>query len=391
MDHERQKQNDLEVSELRYRRLFETAQDGILILNADSGNIIGVNPFLLKIMGYTKDEIIGKKLWEIGSFKDIAASKQAFATLQSKEYVRYKNLPLQTKSGRLTQVEFVSNVYTVGDERVIQCNIRDITETFKSKQKLLSIQKALKKLNSELESRIYKKTSELSTANAQLSEQLSHRERDAESLRSLSSKLLNSQEEERRSIARELHDEVGQSLTVLKLLLGRTKLTAPEEMKPALDEVSQIVSEVLKQVRHLSMSLRPGVLDDLGLVMALESLFSDLNSRAGLRVHFDSQDPGRLSPDTGIAVYRIAQESLTNVLRHGETKEAWVRLWIQDGRLHLSVEDKGHGFDLDALGAKRSIGLVAMKERANLAGGDCSVESKLGKGTTVKVDVPLQI
>jgi PAS domain S-box-containing protein len=386
---EHQKQHDLEVSELRYRRLFETAQDGILILNADSGDITDVNPFLLKILGYAKEEIIGKKLWEIGSFKDVAASKQAFATLQSKEYVRYKNLPLQTKSGRLTQVEFISNVYLVGDERVVQCNIRDITETFKAKQKVLRIQKRLKKLNAELEKRIDKKTSELSTANTQLLEQLAQRERDAESLRSLSSKLLNSQEEERRSIARELHDEVGQNLTVLKLVLGRTKLKAPEEMKPALDEVSQIVSEVLKQVRHLSMSLRPGVLDELGLVMALESLFSDLNSRAGLQVHFESQDLGRLSPDTSIAIYRIAQESLTNVMRHGETKEAWVRLWTQNGRLHLSVADKGRGFDPDSRIASRSVGLLAMAERATLAGGVCTIESKPGKGTTVKVDVPL--
>jgi PAS domain S-box-containing protein/putative nucleotidyltransferase with HDIG domain len=118
----------LEVSELRYRRLFETAQDGILILDARTGMIADVNPFLIKLLGYSREELVEKKLWQVGAFKDIEASKEAFEALQEKEYIRYENLPLKTKEGRLIQVEFVSNVYLVGDEKVIQCNIRDITE-----------------------------------------------------------------------------------------------------------------------------------------------------------------------------------------------------------------------------------------------------------------------
>jgi diguanylate cyclase (GGDEF)-like protein/PAS domain S-box-containing protein len=118
----------LKVSELRYRRLFETAQDGILILDAETGAITDVNPFLIDMLGYTRKEFIKKKLWEVGAFKDIKASKNAFKALQKKEYIRYKDLPLRAKDGQLIQVEFVSNVYLVGDEKVIQCNIRDITE-----------------------------------------------------------------------------------------------------------------------------------------------------------------------------------------------------------------------------------------------------------------------
>ncbi len=117
----------LDVSELRYRRLFETAQDGILILDADSGKIIDVNPFLLDLLDYPFESVIGLQLWEIGLFKDIAANQAAFEKLQSEEYIRYENLPLRTKTGREIQVEFVSNVYFVGRARVIQCNIRDIT------------------------------------------------------------------------------------------------------------------------------------------------------------------------------------------------------------------------------------------------------------------------
>jgi PAS domain S-box-containing protein len=114
-------------SENRYRRLFETAQDGILILEADTGRISDVNPFLMRMLGRTREALLGKRLWEIGPFKDIAASKVAFEELQRQKYIRYEDLPLETSDGRHLDVEFVSNVYEVDHQRVIQCNIRDIT------------------------------------------------------------------------------------------------------------------------------------------------------------------------------------------------------------------------------------------------------------------------
>jgi diguanylate cyclase (GGDEF)-like protein/PAS domain S-box-containing protein len=99
-----------------------------LILNAKTGAIADVNPFLIEMLGYSREEFIGKKLWEVGAFKDIQASQESFQALQKNEYIRYKDLPLKSKDGKLYQVEFVSNVYMAGDEKVIQCNIRDITE-----------------------------------------------------------------------------------------------------------------------------------------------------------------------------------------------------------------------------------------------------------------------
>src|SRR5437588_2930593 len=116
----------LKASELRYRRLFETAQDGILILDADTGKVIDANPYLLDLLGYPFESMIGLRLWEIDQFKDIAANQAAFETLQRNEYVRYENI-LRTKAGKEIQVEFVSNVYSVGSDKVIQCNIRDIS------------------------------------------------------------------------------------------------------------------------------------------------------------------------------------------------------------------------------------------------------------------------
>jgi diguanylate cyclase (GGDEF)-like protein/PAS domain S-box-containing protein len=121
------KQIALEESEARYRRLFETAKDGILILDGDTGRIVDVNPFLQDMLGYSKAELMGKALWEIGPVKDITASLEAMHHLQNTDYIRYEDLPLETKAGERKQVEFVSNVYLVNGWRVIQCNIRDIT------------------------------------------------------------------------------------------------------------------------------------------------------------------------------------------------------------------------------------------------------------------------
>jgi len=117
----------LQASELRYRRLFESAKDGIFILDGDTGRIVDANPFICTLMGYTLENFIGHRLWEIGSFKDIAAAKESFSDLQIEGYVRYEHLPLQTKDGRKIDVEFVSNVYRVNNRNVIQCNVRDIT------------------------------------------------------------------------------------------------------------------------------------------------------------------------------------------------------------------------------------------------------------------------
>ncbi|MBN2130504.1 MAG: PAS domain S-box protein [Sedimentisphaerales bacterium] len=115
------------ISELRYRRLFESAKDGILILDAETGKVMDVNPFLADLLGLSRADVLGKKLWELGCFHDIAANENKFAELQAEEYVRYEDLPLETDDGQVREVEFVSNVYLEGGKRVIQCNIRDIT------------------------------------------------------------------------------------------------------------------------------------------------------------------------------------------------------------------------------------------------------------------------
>ncbi|OGF45295.1 MAG: hypothetical protein A2231_11230 [Candidatus Firestonebacteria bacterium RIFOXYA2_FULL_40_8] len=139
-------------SEIRYRRLFEAARDGILILDAKSGAIIDVNPYLLGKLEYTKEELLNKKLWEIGPFKDIFASKISFKELQNKEYIRYDDLPLETKNGKKIEFEFVSNVYMEDQRKVIQCNIRDNSARKAAEKLTLKLHEQQEELETQLQS-----------------------------------------------------------------------------------------------------------------------------------------------------------------------------------------------------------------------------------------------
>jgi PAS domain S-box-containing protein len=151
----------LRASELSYRRLFEAAKDGILILDVDTGRINDVNPFLIKLLGFSRPEMVGKTVGELSPFKDIEANKIMLERLQKDGYVSYANLPLETRDGRHIAVEFVSNVYEAGDHNVIQCNIRDIT-------KRKTAEDEAKRFNTELEQRVAERTAQLQAANEEM-------------------------------------------------------------------------------------------------------------------------------------------------------------------------------------------------------------------------------
>lgn len=149
----RRAEDALRASEMRYRRLFETARDGIFILDGESGRIIDVNPYLVEVLGYSRDQLVGRQLWELGPFLDIARSREAFRDLQRRDYIRYEHLPLESRDGRHTDVEFVSNAYDVDGERVIQCNVRNITGRKQA-------ERASQLLNGDLERRVLRLTAQ---------------------------------------------------------------------------------------------------------------------------------------------------------------------------------------------------------------------------------------
>jgi GAF domain-containing protein len=209
-------------------------------------------------------------------------------------------------------------------------------------------------------------------------------------LQGLSGRLMEVQEAERRHLARELHDEIGQLLTGLRLTLD-----VPEPPSPALGrrlgQAQALVQELLERIRALSLDLRPSILDDLGVLPALLDNIERYMSQTKIRVHLEHSGlDRRFAPETETGVYRIVQEALTNVARHGRVDEVTVRLWATDDVLGGQVEDHGAGFDPDAvLGTGRSGGLAGLRERAALLNGHLTVETHPGRGVRLTAEVPL--
>ena len=210
----------------------------------------------------------------------------------------------------------------------------------------------------------------------------------------LARQLLQAQELERRRLARELHDEIGQALTAVKLNLEALESQLKGKHSKALAESLIIVDTALQQVRGLSLDLRPAILDDLGLAAALRWYVDRQAQRGGISMEFINESPGsRSSVLLETTCFRVAQEALTNVLRHAKAKTVSVRIRQEPDALNLSIEDDGIGFDTEKARQKAvgggSLGLLNMQERVVLAGGRLDVISTPGRGTAVRVCLPL--
>ncbi|MEY2511750.1 MAG: hypothetical protein QOE26_2513 [Verrucomicrobiota bacterium] len=215
-------------------------------------------------------------------------------------------------------------------------------------------------------------------------------------LQILSRRLFQIQEEERRHLARELHDEIGQTLTAAKINTEMLRAAVPPDLTPRLDENAAILDRLLRQTRQISLDLRPPLLDDLGLVPALRWYVNQQAERAGLEGKF-SADPlaDDVPPHIQIACFRLAQEAITNVVRHAQARTLLVEVGRAGTSLRLMVRDDGKGFDVAAAEARAeqgaSLGLLGMKERAALAGGSARITSSPGNGATVGILLPLDV
>jgi signal transduction histidine kinase len=218
------------------------------------------------------------------------------------------------------------------------------------------------------------------------------RERAANEIRDLAGRLINAQEDERRRIARELHDDFSQRLAMLavELELSDSATTpAPDSPAPHLADLASRVKELSTEVHRLAYELHPAKLDQLGLVAAARGFCRELGRKSGLRIAFEPGDfPRDIPADVALCLYRVLQESLHNAVRHGGTSEARVELRAEPDRLGLSVVDSGRGFDVDRARREGGLGLSSMQERVRHLAGTLEVRSEPGRGTRVEVWLP---
>jgi signal transduction histidine kinase len=214
-----------------------------------------------------------------------------------------------------------------------------------------------------------------------------------EDLQRLSKQLLDAQEAERKRISRELHDELGQALTVIGMNLEELEKAFPSEgspqLKERLAETTRLADETLEQVREMALGLRPSLLDDLGLVPALRWYCNRLTQRRTIEINFEAVDcKDRLPIEVETALYRIVQEALTNITRHARASRVHVRLECRESTIVTTIEDDGQGFDPETVASRGGVGLLGIRERAALLGGSLSIKSQPGQGTRLTLHIP---
>ncbi|HEX6650737.1 MAG TPA: PAS domain S-box protein [Pyrinomonadaceae bacterium] len=342
----------LRESEERYRELFENARDPIYVHDLE-GRYLRVNRAAETLSGYTREEIVGHSFVEFVAPEHVNQVRKRFCAKLAERNETTYDIEVIAKDGRRVPVEVSSRaIYENGLMVGVQGTARDITE----------------------------------------------RKLAQDALQMFSRQLIEAQEDERRRIARELHDQIGQVLTAVKMNLHAVQQVAEvSEAGGYIKDNIHAVDEALRLVRDLSVDLRPPVLDDFGLATALRWYVDRYARRTGLEVQVvidlpDQQE--RFSRDLETACFRIAQEALTNVVRHSRANTAVLQLLKERNVLLLSVKDDGVGFDVESLRKRAprtaTLGLISMQERAHAAGGEVEIDSVISKGTAVRFRIDLK-
>ena len=342
----------LRESEERYRELFENARDAIYVHDLE-GNYTRVNRATETLTGYEREELVGHNIAELVPVEQLRYVRESFCAKVAEQGETSYEIDVLAKDGRRVPIEVRSQaIYENGVMVGVQSTARDITE----------------------------------------------RKLAQEGLKMFSRQLIEAQEDERRRIARELHDQVGQILIAVKMNLHTEKqVSQASDVSCYIKDNIEAVDEALRLVRDLSVELRPPVLDDFGLVTALHWYVDRYTKRTGLEVNvvIDMPDENeRFSRELETACFRIAQEALTNIVRHAQANQVLLQL-VKDGNvLLLSVEDNGVGFDPESLRKRApraaTLGLISMQERAHAAGGTIEIDSASSHGTKVRFMLPLE-
>jgi PAS domain S-box-containing protein len=378
------------TSELRYRRLFETAQDGILILDAETGLIVDVNPFLVKMLGFSYEVFAGRKIWELGCFKDTVANQDNFAELRQKGYIRYDDMPLETADGRQIAVEFVSNIYLVNDHKVIQCNIRDITARKRAEAKLFEANRHLE------------------DARARANEMAVR----AEAANVAKSAFLANMSHELRT---PLNAVIGFSEGLLERAdihpLNEHQKDRLEKIKTSGEHLLQLINGILDIAKAESgrIDLQITTFDVEPLVWEVGEMAESLaKDKPAVRFTVDLEE--HLPPITSDRdkIRQILANLLSNAISFTEQGSIAMRARRNNGSLLLSVEDTGMGIPAECLDRlferfyqvkkemRRSskgtgLGLAISKAFAALLGGTLTVETVEGQGSTFTLTVPLML
>jgi len=367
----------LRESEERFRLLVGSVKDYAIFLLDPVGQVISWNEGAERIKGYKKEEIIGRNMSVFYTAEELQRGEPQNDLSRARAYGRFENEGERVrKDGSVFWAHVVFNaIYDTKEELIGFAKVtRDITERKKSE-----LQR--QQFNEELEEQVKRKTAELS--------------RSYQDIRELASHLQDVREEERASIAREIHDELGQQLTGLKMDLSwiakRKAVQDDIEAKQKSVIILNLLDTAIKTVRKIATDLRPSILDDLGLIAAIDWQSKEFRRRSGISTEFISTMPElRYSSGISIGLFRICQESLTNVARHAEASKIRISLQEQDkDNILLKIEDNGKGFEVRQIGDKKTLGLLGMRERTLMMGGEFRIESGPGKGTTLFVTVPL--